>query len=160
MQETIKLHRKTVGRPVLRESHCCIYGAPRRLSHTCCIKKKASHSLEPECARSNVKNSPVWTNPAWNIRSTGLKGKSSVEKSIYSRENAAVIRLLKQLRSDSGVTQVHLAESLGVTQSYVSKIERGERIVDIVQLRAICICLGSTLPKFVNLLEQQLQKSR
>ena len=105
-------------------------------------------------------NSPVWTNPEWNIRSVSQEGKLSVEKSIYSRENSEVIQLLKKMREDAGVTQIQLAESLGVTQSYVSKIERGERVVDVVQLRTICICLGTTLPKFASLLERQLEKMR
>ncbi len=105
-------------------------------------------------------NSPIWTNPEWNIRSATQEGKLSVEKSIYSRENSEVIQLLKKIREDAGVTQIQLAESLGVTQSYVSKIERGERMVDVVQLRTICIRLGTSLPKFANLLERQLEKMR
>lgn len=83
-----------------------------------------------------------------------------MEKTIYSRENSEVIKLLKEIRDHAGVTQIQLADSLGVTQSYVSKIERGERVVDVVQLRTICICLGTTLPKFASLLEQRLGKVR
>jgi transcriptional regulator with XRE-family HTH domain len=80
-----------------------------------------------------------------------------VKKSIYSRENGEVVRLLKEIRQESELTQVQLAESLGITQSFLSKIERGERIVDIVQLREICHCLGTTLPKFVERLERRLR---
>ena len=83
-----------------------------------------------------------------------------MKKSIHSRENAEVIRLLKQTREDCGLTQVQLANALDITQSFLSKIERGERVVDIVQLRAICLCLGTTLPKFVKQLEQRLQDVR
>lgn len=81
-----------------------------------------------------------------------------MEKSIYSQENTEVVRLLKKFREDSGLTQIELAKALGVTQSYVSKIERGERMVDVVQLRTICISLGTTLSKFVSLLEKRLEK--
>lgn len=83
-----------------------------------------------------------------------------MEKSIYSQENTAVIGLLRQIREENGITQVDLAASLGVTQSYVSKIERGERMVDIVQLRTICHMIGTTLPKFVEQLEMRLAKKK
>lgn len=83
-----------------------------------------------------------------------------MEKSIYSQENTAVIGLLRQIREENGITQVDLAASLGVTQSYVSKIERGERMVDIVQLRTICHRIGTTLPKFVEQLETRLAKKK
>jgi transcriptional regulator with XRE-family HTH domain len=62
------------------------------------------------------------------------------------------------MREECGLTQMQLAESLGITQSFVSKIERGERVVDVIQLREICHCLGTTLTKFVIKLERQLQK--
>jgi len=37
---------------------------------------------------------------------------------------------LKSMRMKAGVTQVQMADALGVGQSFVSKIERGESYVD------------------------------
>ncbi len=37
---------------------------------------------------------------------------------------------LKQMRKSAGLSQVTIAEKLGSDQSYVSKIERGERYID------------------------------
>ncbi|WP_321890709.1 helix-turn-helix domain-containing protein [Paraburkholderia tropica] len=39
---------------------------------------------------------------------------------------------LKALRKEAGLTQVQLAQRLSVDQSYLSKIERGERYMDIL----------------------------
>lgn len=39
---------------------------------------------------------------------------------------------MRELRRHAGLTQVQLAERLSLDQSYVSKIERGERYVDVL----------------------------
>jgi transcriptional regulator with XRE-family HTH domain len=79
-----------------------------------------------------------------------------MEKTIYTREYAVVLRLLKESRERAGITQVDLAKALGRSQSYVSKVERGDRRLDIVQLRTICQALGLTLTEFVRRLEEAL----
>lgn len=81
-----------------------------------------------------------------------------MDKSIYTREYAAVLRVLRSAREEAGVTQVSLAAKIDETQSYVSKVERGELRLDIVQLRTICLALGTTLPAFVERLERELAK--
>lgn len=81
-----------------------------------------------------------------------------MEKSIYSREYAAVLRLLRAARESSGITQVDLAKRLKVTQSFVSKIERGDRRLDIVQLRSLCKIFGVSLLDFVKQLEDELDR--
>lgn len=83
-----------------------------------------------------------------------------MEKSIYTREYTAVTQLLKVLRKEAGMTQVELGEILGQSQSFVTKFERGERRLDIVQLRTLCQKLGVTLPEFVKRLEAALAKSK
>ena len=42
-------------------------------------------------------------------------------------------KLLVAAREESGLTQVQVAERLRKPQSYVSKIERGERRLDIIE---------------------------
>ena len=83
-----------------------------------------------------------------------------MEKSIYTREYAVMLRLLKEARDKARVTQVQLAERLDETQSTVSKIERGELRLDIVQLRTICKALGLSLSDFVRRLERQFDKAK
>lgn len=55
------------------------------------------------------------------------------------------------LRERAGVTQLALAESLGNTQTFISKIERGERRIDVVEFIEICDALGADpAPLFAN----------
>jgi transcriptional regulator with XRE-family HTH domain len=42
---------------------------------------------------------------------------------------------LRQARIDVGMTQVEVAEKLGVRQTFISKVELGERRIDPVELR-------------------------
>ena len=89
-----------------------------------------------------------------------MKDKRPMEKTIHSRDYATLLRLLKKSREDAGITQVELAERLGQTQSFVSKIERGESRLDILQLRTILKHLGMSLSSFVTQLETELAKRR
>lgn len=77
-------------------------------------------------------------------------------KSQYKREYAAFLGCLKQVREESGITQVELATRLHQTQSSVSKMERGERRIDVVELRAICKALEISMLSFLRRLERGL----
>lgn len=49
---------------------------------------------------------------------------------------------LTTVRKEAGFTQVELAEGLKKPQQFVSKSERGDRRVDLVEFVAICRALG------------------
>ena len=83
-----------------------------------------------------------------------------MEKSIHTREYAAFLRLLRQAREDAGMTQVGLAGALEKTQSFVSKVERGETRLDVIQLRSVLAAVGVTLVAFAARLEEELGKAR
>lgn len=65
-----------------------------------------------------------------------------MEKSIFSQDYSAFLRILRDARKSNGLTQVELAKRLRQTQSFVSKCERGERRLDIVEVRAFCRAIG------------------
>jgi transcriptional regulator with XRE-family HTH domain len=65
-----------------------------------------------------------------------------VAKTVFSKEYRAVIGALVRARRGQMVTQVELATRLGEVQSYVSKIERCERRVDVIEFVAIGKALG------------------
>jgi len=54
---------------------------------------------------------------------------------IYSKEHRILVERLKKARKEAGLDQEAVAKLLGVTQSYISKMESGQRRIDIVQLK-------------------------
>lgn len=52
-----------------------------------------------------------------------------------------LVELLKASRKEAGLSQAELADRLEDTQSFVSKIERGERRLDVVELIEFCEAL-------------------
>lgn len=81
-----------------------------------------------------------------------------MEKSIFTGEYEVLLTLLRETRQAANVTQIELAKRLRQSQSFVSKVEIGERRLDLIQLRTICHSLGTTLPDFVAQLEERLMK--
>lgn len=67
--------------------------------------------------------------------------------------------LLRQLRSEAGLTQIDLAQRLGEPQSYISKYESGERRLDFLELRFLCEKLGISVKDFVKRLEALIDAS-
>ena len=60
----------------------------------------------------------------------------------YSKEQEALRRALRQLRTAQGITQSALSQALGVPQSFVSKYESGERTLSYVDVFHICSAIG------------------
>jgi len=47
------------------------------------------------------------------------------------------VKKLKKAREEAGLDQTQAAQLLGTTQSYISKLEAGQRRVDVIQLKEI-----------------------
>ncbi|KHN61514.1 helix-turn-helix domain-containing protein [Dickeya fangzhongdai] len=62
--------------------------------------------------------------------------------SIYSLEYQSVIKILREARIKQGITQEDLANALGRPQSFVAKIENGERRLDVVEFAHIAHLLS------------------
>lgn len=71
-------------------------------------------------------------------------------ESIYSREYKLFIERLRNVRLEAGLTQVQAAQKLRKPQSYVSKIERGERRLDVVELQQFLKIYGKGLRDFFD----------
>jgi transcriptional regulator with XRE-family HTH domain len=67
-----------------------------------------------------------------------------------------ILRLLRTARKDAGLTQGQVASRLGYQTSAVSKMERGELRLDLVQLRDYCRAIGLSLVDFVLKVEAEL----
>lgn len=80
-----------------------------------------------------------------------------MDKSLFSKDYDAFLSILRNTRERAGLTQAQLAELLGQTQSFVSKCERGERRLDLVEVRHFCLALGTTLPALSARVERELK---
>ena len=65
----------------------------------------------------------------------------ALAKTLRTAAHRALIAILVASRREAGLTQRQLAERLKRPQSYVAKIEAGERRVDLVELVAIAKAL-------------------
>lgn len=65
-----------------------------------------------------------------------------VEKSVTSKDYKLFLRDLRHARRLAGLSQVELAKRFKETQIFVSKSERGERQIDVLELRVICKAIG------------------
>jgi transcriptional regulator with XRE-family HTH domain len=73
-----------------------------------------------------------------------------MDKSIHNSSYKAVIALLRQKRTERGVTQEKMAELLQISQATLSKIETCERRLDIIELRQFCRVLNISFLGFMN----------
>ncbi len=54
---------------------------------------------------------------------------------IYTKEYKEIIKRLTKARKKASFTQKEVADKLGKPQSYISKIESGERRLDVLELK-------------------------
>lgn len=73
-----------------------------------------------------------------------------MSKSIYSKEYKNIIERLKTARLDAGLKQAEVAAKLKKPQSYISKIERGERRVDVAELKELVKILKKDINYFLS----------
>lgn len=63
---------------------------------------------------------------------------------------AALLRLLRQIREEARLRQLDVATRLGQPQSFVSKYESGERRLDLLEIEQVCGACGVDLVTFVQ----------
>lgn len=76
--------------------------------------------------------------------------KTSMHKAIYTQDHKYLVEQLRKARIEACLDQKKIAKILGRTQSYVSKVESGQRRIDIVQLKAFAKAYKKELDFFVN----------
>lgn len=71
-------------------------------------------------------------------------------KSRHTARYDKLLRALKAARLEAGLTQAEVAKTFGAHASFVSKIESGERRVDVVELADFCQQYGVRLAVFLK----------
>lgn len=79
-------------------------------------------------------------------------------KSLYRMETRVLLDVLKELRSEAGLTQAQCSKELGRPQSFMSDVERGVRRMDLVQMRDLCNVFGVGLRTLVRRFEAELER--
>lgn len=60
-----------------------------------------------------------------------------MKKSIHTNERAVFVKRLRLARTEAGLTQAEVAQKLGCTQSWISKVENGELRVEAIWLNRL-----------------------
>ncbi len=84
----------------------------------------------------------------------GISEVPVAKKSVFTPRYDRLRKLLVQARTAAGLTQADLAEQLNRPQSFVSKYERGERRLDVVELLEVTDTLRVDPAKLI----QQIQR--
>ena len=71
-------------------------------------------------------------------------------KSIYSKDHKYLVERLKKARKEARLHQEEVAKLLRVTQSYISKLESGQRRIDVIQLRKIVKIYKKEISYFIK----------
>ena len=76
-------------------------------------------------------------------------------KSVYTERYGQFRLRLIRARKTAGLTQAEVAARLSRPQSYVSKYERGERRLDVVELFEIAEAIGFDPAEFLKTLDDR-----
>lgn len=79
-----------------------------------------------------------------------------MEKSVFTPQYQVFLSQLRAARKKAGLRQVDLASRLGETQDWISRVETGQRRVDVIELRVFCAALGVPMLEFMAGLEAEL----
>ena len=70
--------------------------------------------------------------------------------SVYSIEYQMVIKALREARVAGHITQEEIGKALGRPQSFIAKVENGERRLDIVEFVHLCRLVGIDPVSIIN----------
>lgn len=76
--------------------------------------------------------------------------KPKATKTIYSEEHKRLVDRLIKAREEAHLGQEEVAKRLGRTQSYISKIESGQRRIDLIQLKDFAQIYKKPLTYFLS----------
>ena len=79
-------------------------------------------------------------------------------RTTYLPETIMLKELLRDIRERAGLRQVDVAEAINRPQSFISEFEAGQRRLDLVELREVCVACGTTLRRFTDEYERRLKK--
>jgi hypothetical protein len=76
-------------------------------------------------------------------------------KSLFSKNYEVFLEHFRSARVQAG-TQEEIAKRIGHTQTFVSKCERGERRIDIIELMIFCRAFRVDAAEFIRGLQRKM----
>lgn len=76
--------------------------------------------------------------------------KKTKVKTIFDPKYERIIHKLKKARLDMDLTQEYVGEKMGRYQSFIAKVENGERRLDIIELLKLADIYNKDIKDFVN----------
>jgi transcriptional regulator with XRE-family HTH domain len=73
-----------------------------------------------------------------------------MNKSVYTKDYKEIIERLKTARIEAGLAQQEVADKLGKPQSYISKIESGERRLDVAEMKKFAAIYNKPANYFIK----------
>jgi len=73
-----------------------------------------------------------------------------MKKLRFSNRYERLLKTLRQVRQEAGRTQLEIARHFDAHASFISKIESGERRIDVVELAELCRLYGTSLHDFLK----------
>lgn len=73
-----------------------------------------------------------------------------MSKSVYSKDYKEIIERLKKARIEARLSQQEVADKFGKPQSYISKIESGERRLDVAEIKKFSIIYKKDISYFIK----------
>jgi hypothetical protein len=83
---------------------------------------------------------------------------AGMKKSTFSPEYECVMKKLIEMRKTAGLTNRQLAEKLDRENSFVWRIEHGERRLDVVEFFWVCEALGQNAKEVYGKLADEFRK--
>lgn len=80
-------------------------------------------------------------------------------RSVFSEPYGVLLRVLIDARQKAGLRQTDLADRLGKPQSFVSKIERGERRLDLVEFLIVVRAIGADETTLIHAIAKSLPEN-
>ena len=75
----------------------------------------------------------------------------------YEYKYGVILHILRSMRKELFLNQEQIAHEMGVTQSYISKLERGVRRMDIIEFLKYCEAARFSLKTFFERYEWKLK---
>jgi transcriptional regulator with XRE-family HTH domain len=76
-------------------------------------------------------------------------------KTIHDERHKRLIELIIAERKQAGIRQVQLAKKLKRSQTWISRLESGERRLDVVELIDLAEAIGFDAPAIVAIVQQE-----